>query len=163
PSDHPLFAAWSAAEIAAARRKLEISVDGRVVLSAALQCYPSRPWDLQVGITGFDSDSARPRFSGRVLALEKMPVIRDAQLQRELVEGVESLAFRLYAKLGEELIFNSEYSFQPGANLPTAFGWNRIGSGAAAAEFSGRILEIREMDWSILPAKPYRGQFGAVE
>ena len=249
-SDHPLFATWSAGEIEAARRKLEIIVNGRVVLSAALQCYPSRPWDLQVGVVGFGSDAVRPRFSGRVLAEERMPVVREAQLQREisvhrplrlrlilpadgtgyeplvatgekgqgellyliygpghtvqlaldsqrrgavfgravkfdpvvattldlwmgvwdtteprreLIGSIESPGLRFYAKLGDEVIFNSEYSFQSGADLPVALGWNRIGSGAASAEFSGRILEVQEMDWSILPAKPFRGQFGAVD
>lgn len=229
---HPMFAGWSEEEIAAARRHVEVAVNGSAVLSAALRCYPSRPWDLRLGITGFDGDQARPRFSGRILSASLVAPRREAVPPRELkaVRGTlvlrlqlpvtaggyeplvtagepgrgellylvygpgptvqfaldtvgsravfsQPLAFnpadtqtvsvwigswalapggragwagklpegsehRLYVALDARAVLVGDLALNPGADAPVAIGWNRIDSGAAGREFTGRILSV---------------------
>jgi hypothetical protein len=248
-SDQRIFAGWSATEIASIRRKLEIKAGGATVLTAAIPCYPSRPGDLQLGILGFASDLNRPKFSGRILAAEKQPLVRDAVVPREVsihrpvrlrlllpamgggcepliaigdasrgelfclnygpkntvrlsleslgrggivshpiqfdpgreltldvwmgpcaeaehrepAAGLESPLRRLYAKLGEKVIFNCEYAYQTKVGTSMGIGWNRIESSTAGTEFTGRVLDVHELDWDSLSAQPYTGQFGAVD
>jgi hypothetical protein len=253
PASHPMFDSWTSEEVAAAQRTLRVSAAGSVVLSSALPAYPSRPWDLQLGMAGFPGDAVRPKFSGRVISAEIVPEKREELPPRELngIHGVLDLRLQLpavrggfepliaagsrekgdllylvygnndtvqfaldtfgkgvlYSRpvtysptevftlrawmgawgLGEGgrakwlgaaspgieqrffvsingmVIFDLKHSFNPGADSPTALGWNRIGSGAAAQEFTGRITGVSQEGLSALPAMGSGGKYGAVD
>ncbi|HEY1792158.1 MAG TPA: hypothetical protein VGG34_04510 [Opitutaceae bacterium] len=72
-ADDPVYAGWTGAAVADAGRLLQISVNGQPALTAALPAYPSRPWDLRLGSTGFGT-SAGGGFSGRILEHAVIPV-----------------------------------------------------------------------------------------
>jgi hypothetical protein len=253
PGSHPMFESWSPGEVAAAQRTLRVSVAGSPVLLAVLPAYPSRPWDLQLGTAGFPGDAARPRFSGRVVSAEIVPLRREVLSPTELagVRGVLDIrlllpalrggfepliatgdvsrgellylvygpnhtvqfaldtfghgalfsrpmtykptevfalkvwmgswavgkgpradwvgaAFpgierRFYVSVNGLEIFNVNQPFNPGADSPTALGWNRVGSGAAAKEFSGRILSVDQEGLAGLPPMGGGGSYGAVK
>ena len=253
PASHPMFDSWTSDEVAAALRTLRVSAAGSVVLSAALPAYPSRPWDLQLGITGFPGDAFRPKFSGRVISAGIIPRRPEVLPPRELsnVRGVlnarlqlpalrggfepliaagtsakgellylvygpnntvqlaldtfgqgalysrplsynpadvyklrvwlgawglgndgrakwlgadsAGIERRFFVSVNDMVIFDVNHSFNPGADSPTAVGWNRIGSGAAAQEFTGRIIAVGQESLSSLPAMGGGGKYGAVD
>jgi hypothetical protein len=70
---------------------------------------------------------------------------------------------RFFVSLNGFVLFDEDHQFIPGADSPTAIGWNRINSGAAAQEFSGRILAVETEPLSTLPARGAGGQYGAVD
>jgi len=228
-----LFDGWPAEAIAAARCKLEIKIEERVVLAAALPCYPSSRWNLLLGRFGFLPRAEDRVFAGTVTLIQDLPLVRERLPARELTgvtvpqslqlqmpahlsHGYEPLiatgergrgqllyvvyhpdhkvqfgldgmgrsavmsgmvsvnptrsqtmtvwlgswasggdgdpgaggavnqpdSHRLYVEFDGAVVLNAECQFHPGKSSPTALGWNRIGSGAAAATFSGRLLSF---------------------
>lgn len=95
PATFPLFRGWHAPAIAALQRRLAVEVDGRVVLSAALQCYSSRPWDLRVGRLGLGGGVPEPRFAGRILQVERLPVVRGPAVPASLISVRAPLRLRV--------------------------------------------------------------------
>lgn len=87
PDSHPLYDGWSAEAIATARTKLDIRVDGRSVLAAALPCYPSSSWDLLLGRRGFLPGAEDRIFSGTVRKIKDLPLIRE-QLPPKEINGI---------------------------------------------------------------------------
>ena len=69
---------------------------------------------------------------------------------------------RLFVKLDDTVVFNAVHTFFPGQDSPTALGWNRIGSGSAAASFSGRMLSVGPAPGVIAPEMVPTGVYGAV-
>ncbi|HEX2101570.1 MAG TPA: hypothetical protein VHF69_12940, partial [Candidatus Synoicihabitans sp.] len=65
PSSHPVFRGWLPEEVSAAQQKLELRVNGEVVLAAALDSYPSRP-----------SDWSQPTFEN-VVRMQQLPLQKE--------------------------------------------------------------------------------------
>lgn len=76
PAAHPMYATWSAAEQMMASRDLRARVNGEEVLTAAVSCYESTPEDRQVGNMRWGSGGLQPAFTGKIAAVEKIPVRR---------------------------------------------------------------------------------------
>ncbi|HEY1764762.1 MAG TPA: hypothetical protein VGF85_07545, partial [Opitutaceae bacterium] len=72
PRGHPMFDAWTAAQVAALRRRLEVRLDGRPVLKAEVAVYPSMPDGVHVGENRLAADVSYPRFEGRILAERRL-------------------------------------------------------------------------------------------
>lgn len=84
PATHPIYVGWTPHEITQARRKLEINVNDVPRLSAALDPYLSRPWDVKVGEIG--TGRQRRTFAGQIHAAEKLPLARETVPPREWPE-----------------------------------------------------------------------------
>jgi len=76
PAAHPMYAEWSDQEQVSASRQLRVRVDGQQVLAGALECYASTPGDVRIGRMEWISGGVQALFSGRVLALSKLPILR---------------------------------------------------------------------------------------
>lgn len=66
PASHPAFVGWPEAAVAALRRKLELTVDGRVVLASELGLPPAPPGSIELGIWPVNEPRFLPRFLGTV-------------------------------------------------------------------------------------------------
>lgn len=74
PERHPYFNGWSDQEIAAARNRVLVRLDGRVVLDAAMASYDSRPGDVRVGRSDYAGGALAEKFGGTlsVRAVERL-------------------------------------------------------------------------------------------
>ena len=70
---------------------------------------------------------------------------------------------RLYVEFNGAIVLDAERQFFPGRNSPTALGWNRVRSGAAATAFSGRLLSIEAAEPNAVPELVRAGTYGTVD
>lgn len=67
PRRHPMFDSSTDEEVTALRRRLEIGFDGRTVLRATVEVYPSTPDGVLVGENRLDANVSARSFGGEVL------------------------------------------------------------------------------------------------
>jgi hypothetical protein len=94
PAEHPFFSLWPPGSIARARRSLEVTVDGIVVLSGSAEFYPPSPADLVVGRNPALHDIARDRFPGDIALVRVLPWGPDTLSNGSLV-GTGAVALEL--------------------------------------------------------------------
>jgi hypothetical protein len=94
--EHFQFSKWNSGEIAAARRKLEIKINGRTVLAGALDCYPSRPWDLRLGEDGFTGEEKERSFSAKIVKIQRLPLARAEPVNKVFASITKPLALQVY-------------------------------------------------------------------
>jgi hypothetical protein len=73
PFDHPAFAGWSRDDYEAARRDLQVSVNGVECLRGLVYCFDSSPDDLTVGRLAWAADGVAAQFPGRILGIAHRP------------------------------------------------------------------------------------------
>ncbi len=96
PFDHPAFAGWTRAEFESLARHLQVRVNGEQVLQAVIPCYPASPADLAFGRTRWPIGGVAPHFTGRILAEERLPLVRRPAVPPRLMEaGPVELSFLL--------------------------------------------------------------------
>lgn len=75
PKAHPFFDGWPLLGIVAVQHKLEVKVDGQIVLALAVATYDSRPGDLQLGRAERSGVKLAP-FSGTIRDARRLPLRR---------------------------------------------------------------------------------------
>lgn len=73
PSAHPAFSDWAPAAVVDLKHRLEVKLDGRLVLASAISPYDSRPGDLRIGADARNGGGGES-FSGRIVAQERLPL-----------------------------------------------------------------------------------------
>ena len=107
PKEYPDFAAWSDLENALLHRRVRVSVDGRVVLAAASDFYPSDPWRVTLGWNPVPPPFHEARFSGRILGLERLGLPSRRELTADTSSGPVRLVVRFpefRAMVGQPLV-----------------------------------------------------------
>lgn len=74
PYSHPVFSGWSRADYDAARRDLQVRVNGTEVLRASFECYDSTPANMTIGRLKWAAGVAAPAFTGEVLSVSRLPL-----------------------------------------------------------------------------------------
>jgi hypothetical protein len=74
PFAYPGFSGWTRDEFEAAKRDLQVTVNGVQRLRAVVYCYDSAPADLLVGRLAWFADGVAQTFSGRILASQRLPL-----------------------------------------------------------------------------------------
>jgi hypothetical protein len=74
PFAHPLFSDWTWQDYVARRREVWVRVNDQEVLRAVLDSYDSPPQCLTVGATRWISGGLDGQFSGRVRAMDRLPL-----------------------------------------------------------------------------------------
>jgi hypothetical protein len=80
PRRHPMFDAWSDAQVSVLRRRLEVTLDGKTALKASVDVYPSEPDGVRVGENPIASDVSAPRFTGKILEQRRLGLSHPASL-----------------------------------------------------------------------------------
>ena len=75
PIEHPYYDGWSPDEITARKRRFEVRLNGRPVLSGEYECYDSSPGDVTVGRNPVSEAFGR-RFTWRIIGVERLPAVR---------------------------------------------------------------------------------------
>jgi hypothetical protein len=73
PFDDPAFIGWSRDAYEAAKRDLQVRVNGTECLRGLVYCFDSSPSDLTIGRLAWPADGVAAKFSGRILALVREP------------------------------------------------------------------------------------------
>lgn len=89
PHDHPAVRALPPAVLAQAREDFVVTFNGTVALRARRLAYESAVAEVTVGETRIGGSLTQPKFVGRILAVDRLPVPR-----RFVVAGGERLAVR---------------------------------------------------------------------
>jgi hypothetical protein len=74
PFAHPVFSGWSRQQFDDAKRRLEVTANGVVVLSVSVECYEASPENMTVGALRWFSGGMRQRFSGEILSQSRLPL-----------------------------------------------------------------------------------------
>jgi hypothetical protein len=106
PAEHAAFSGWSDDDIAALRRRVEVRLDGKTLLSASSAFYPSDAWQATIGSTSAPG-GVEASFSGRISNLSRLGIPRRADLAAGLGTGPVRLIARLpefRAMVGQPLV-----------------------------------------------------------
>ncbi len=76
PFDYPAFSGWSRDDYAAAKRDLQVTVNGVERLRGMVYCFDAGPSDLTVGRLAWPADGVAQQFSGRVMSAVRVPPAR---------------------------------------------------------------------------------------
>lgn len=80
PFGHPVFATWSREDYDAARRDLQVKVNGTEVLRAAFESYDSTPANLRLGKVGWPAGIVAQRFTGEIQSVGRLPLVKPEKL-----------------------------------------------------------------------------------
>lgn len=72
PRQHPLFRAWTDTDVNKIHRRLEVVIDGRTALRAAVNVYTSTSDGVHIGANSLAPDVTQPRFTGTILASRRL-------------------------------------------------------------------------------------------
>ncbi len=95
-AEHAAFSGWTEDDIAALRRRVEVSLDGKVALKASSLSYRSNGWQVSIGSMPIAGQIA-PRFSGTIANIERRGIPEAAVVRT----GFETGPVRLVAHLPE--------------------------------------------------------------
>jgi hypothetical protein len=76
PFSHPVFKDWSRDDYDRAHRDLDVTVNGKDVLHAAMECYDASPSDLRIGRVGWFTGGMGQEFSGQVLSVSRLALVK---------------------------------------------------------------------------------------
>jgi hypothetical protein len=239
PFGHPVFSGWTREEFDAARRDMQLKVNGVEVLRAAFDCYDSSPESLAIGRLKWFSGGMDQTFTGDILGVRTLPLIRPekkaplfkvaAPIQLKLYlhsgrsdgadpilvtghgiqsdfiycmyDGINRVKFaldhwgsggpisesvpfnplvphtltvwmgsmtgattgRLVVLFDGRALLNVEQVFYPSSPESIILGYNQYGSTTAGQEFTGRIVDVRQVGTDTLPPMVSDGAYGEVE
>jgi hypothetical protein len=92
---HPVFLDWNQEQIAALLRKLEIRLDGVVVLQSTAAAYPSTPGGVRPGRNDLAADVSAANFRGHIENIRRLPLPRPEDFSPQLPAGPVTITFRL--------------------------------------------------------------------
>ena len=72
PRESVVFATMTAAQVAEAKDRVVVWLDGRVVLDSAGECYESNQADVTPGLNLIKGTTSRPQFYGEILSTERV-------------------------------------------------------------------------------------------
>jgi hypothetical protein len=101
PFAYPAFASWSRDEYDEARRNLQVSVNGTEVIRTALDCYESSPADLRIGHLGWFTGGMQQEFTGEVLGVERLPLVRPTPVVPAL-QSASAIELTVYLPSGAQ-------------------------------------------------------------
>lgn len=97
--EHPVFRGWPAADIDRVRRRLEVRVDGQLVLFGARNFHASTPGTLRLGEGDGHAVPLETKFSGTLRRVAQAPLARPAATAGlHAASGVVALDFQLPAQ-----------------------------------------------------------------
>jgi hypothetical protein len=76
PFGFPVFSDWTQSNYSVAKRNLRLTVNGHESLRSVLECYPASPANTILGSAAGSSDSADAAFSGKILNVERIPLLK---------------------------------------------------------------------------------------
>ncbi|HTL69055.1 MAG TPA: hypothetical protein VL200_15425 [Lacunisphaera sp.] len=74
PAGHPALRDVAPDQLARLRHHLRVDLDGHTVINRDIDPFPSAVRDVTVGRNRIGGSTCEPRFSGRILAVERLPV-----------------------------------------------------------------------------------------
>jgi hypothetical protein len=86
PFSHPVFRDWSHDDFDRVHRDLQVTVNGTEVLRAAMECYDASPTDLRIGRVGWFTGGMGQTFSGEVLSVARLPLLKPGRAVPDLKE-----------------------------------------------------------------------------
>jgi hypothetical protein len=75
PIGYPTLARLDNAQVAFLKREIHVAIDDRAVFDAPAYCYPASPGTVRFGLNSLLPDSTAAKFSGRILAVSRAPIV----------------------------------------------------------------------------------------
>jgi hypothetical protein len=76
PFSHPVFSDWTREQFDDVKRDVHISVDGKEVLRASIDCYESSPSNMRLGRLAWFSGGMQQSFTGSIVSVERLPLLK---------------------------------------------------------------------------------------
>jgi hypothetical protein len=73
PLNHPFFSRYGTMQARLLKSRVSVMMDGRLVFNSHLGSYDAPPWTLEIGREDISMSLSRPRFSGTIVSVRRLP------------------------------------------------------------------------------------------